>query len=227
MKLITELTEAIDFETQLDEATGKKQHHIHGRFLVAEEQNKNGRVYPMSVLQNAVDKYHESHIKTNRGYGELGHPTGPQINLDRVSHLIVELKRDGNSNYFIGKAKLTDTPMGSIAKGLLDSGANLGVSSRGMGTVEPKNGVMIVQPDFHLATAADIVADPSAPNAFVKGVMENVDWVYDASNDSWYQEKLHETRKQLRTVRMDEIEHNKLAIFEDFVKSLSSKTTLL
>jgi len=227
MKLITELTEAIDFETQLDEATGKKQHHIHGRFLVAEEQNKNGRVYPMSVLQNAVDKYHESHIKTNRGYGELGHPTGPQINLDRVSHLIVDLKRDGNSNYFIGKAKLTDTPMGNIAKGLLDSGANLGVSSRGMGSLESKNGVMVVQSDFHLATAADIVADPSAPNAFVKGVMENVDWVYDASNDSWYQEKLHETRKQLRTMRMDEIELNKLAIFEDFVKSLSSKTTLL
>jgi hypothetical protein len=227
MKLITELTEAIDFETQLDEATGKRQHHIQGRFLVAEEQNKNGRVYPMSVLENAVNKYTESHIKTNRGYGELGHPTGPQINLDRVSHLIVDLKRDGNSNYFIGKAKLTDTPMGSIAKGLLDSGANLGVSSRGMGTVEPKNGVMIVQPDFHLATAADIVADPSAPNAFVKGIMENVDWVYDATNDSWYQEKLYETRKQLRTMRMDEIELNKLAIFEGFVKSLSSKTTLL
>jgi len=227
MKLITELTEAIDFETQLDEATGKKQHHIHGRFLVAEEQNKNGRVYPMSVLENAVNKYHESHIKTNRGYGELGHPTGPQINLDRVSHLIIDLKRDGNSNYFIGKAKLTDTPMGNIAKGLLDSGANLGVSSRGMGSLESKNGVMVVQSDFHLATAADIVADPSAPNAFVKGVMENVDWVYDASNDSWYQEKLHETRKQLRTMRMDEIELNKLAIFEDFVKSLSSKTTLL
>jgi hypothetical protein len=227
MKLITELTEAVEFETQLDEATGKKQHHIHGRFLVAEEQNKNGRVYPMSVLENAVNKYHESHIKTNRGYGELGHPTGPQINLDRVSHLIVELKRDGNSNYFIGKAKLTDTPMGGIAKGLLDSGASLGVSSRGMGSLESKNGVMVVQPDFHLATAADIVADPSAPNAFVKGIMENVNWIYDATNDSWYQEKLHETRKQLRTMRMDEIEHNKLAIFEDFVKSLSSKTNLL
>jgi len=227
MKLITELTEAVDFETQLDEATGKKQHHIHGRFLVADEQNKNGRVYPMSVLENAVNKYHESHIKTNRGYGELGHPTGPQINLDRVSHLIVDLKRDGNSNYFIGKAKLTDTPMGNIAKGLLDSGANLGVSSRGMGSLESKNGVMVVQPDFHLATAADIVADPSAPNAFVKGIMENVDWVYDATTDSWYQEKLHETRKKLRTMRMDEIELNKLAIFEDFVKSLSSKTTLL
>lgn len=227
MKLITELTEAIEFETQLDEATGRKQHHIHGRFLVAEEQNKNGRVYPMSVLENAVNKYHESHIKTNRGYGELGHPAGPQINLDRVSHLIVELKRDGKSNYFIGKAKLTDTPMGNIARGLLDSGANLGVSSRGMGSLQSENGVMIVQPDFHLATAADIVADPSAPNAFVKGVMENVDWVYDATTDSWYQEKLHETRKQLRTMRMDEIEHNKLAIFEGFVKSLSSKTNLL
>lgn len=227
MKLITELTESIEFETQLDEATGKKQHHIQGRFLVAEEQNKNGRIYPLRVLEEAVNNYTENHIKTNRGYGELGHPAGPQINLDRVSHLIVELKRDGNSNYFIGKAKLTDTPMGNIARGLLDSGANLGVSSRGMGSLKSENGIMVVQPDFHLATAADIVADPSAPNAFVKGVLENVEWIYDVTNDSWYQEKLHETRKQLRTMRMDEIEHNKLAMFEEFVKNLSSKTTLL
>lgn len=223
MKLITELTETIDFETQLDEATGKRQHHIQGRFLVAEEQNKNGRVYPMHVLQNAVDKYHESHIKTNRGYGELGHPAGPQINLDRVSHLIVELKRDGKSNYFIGKAKLTDTPMGNIARGLLDSGANLGVSSRGMGSLQSENGVMIVQPDFHLATAADIVADPSAPNAFVKGVMENVEYFYDAATDCWKEEYIDEQKKLIRKLSTAQLTEQRLKIFSDYMNFMVKK----
>jgi hypothetical protein len=177
-------------------------------------------------MENAVQKYIENNINQSRAYGELGHPAGPQINLDRVSHMIVELRRDGSN--FIGKARLTDTPMGNIAKGLLKSGANLGVSSRGLGSLKAnKQGIMEVQDDFHIATAADIVADPSAPNAFVKGVMENAEWVYDASTDSWYQEKLHEARKFLKKMHMDEIEKNKIGIFESFVKSLSSKTNLL
>jgi hypothetical protein len=225
MKLFTELTEDIEYISEAKE-DGSKDHYIHGIFMQAETPNRNGRIYPLSVMENAVQKYIENNINQSRAYGELGHPAGPQINLDRVSHMIVELRRDGSN--FIGKARLTDTPMGNIAKGLLKSGANLGVSSRGLGSLKAnKQGIMEVQDDFHIATAADIVADPSAPNAFVKGVMENAEWVYDASTDSWYQEKLHEARKFLKKMHMDEIEKNKIGIFESFVKSLSSKTNLL
>ena len=225
MKLFTELTEDIEYISEAKE-DGSKDHYIHGIFMQAETPNRNGRIYPLSVMENAVQKYIENNINQSRAYGELGHPAGPQINLDRVSHMIVELRRDGSN--FIGKARLVDTPMGNIAKGLLKSGANLGVSSRGLGSLKAnKQGIMEVQDDFHIATAADIVADPSAPNAFVKGVMENAEWVYDASTDSWYQEKLHEARKFLKKMHMDEIEKNKIGIFESFVKSLSSKTNLL
>jgi hypothetical protein len=225
MKLITELTEQIEYISEAKE-DGSKDHYIHGIFLQADTPNRNGRIYPVEVMENAVNKYIESNINQKRAYGELGHPAGPQINLDRVSHMITELKRSGSD--FIGKAKLTDTPMGNIAKGLLKSGANLGVSSRGLGSLKAnKQGIMEVQDDFHLATAADIVADPSAPNAFVKGVMEGAEWVYDASTGDWYQEKLHETKKNMRKMRMNEIESNKLAIYESFIKSLSSKTNLI
>lgn len=225
MKLITELTEELEYITEAKE-DGSKDHYIRGIFMQAEVPNRNGRIYRLPVMEAAVNKYVESHVKNKRAYGELGHPAGPQINLDRVSHLITDLKKDGNN--FVGKAKLTDTPMGNIAKGLLKSGANLGVSSRGMGSLKPnKAGIMEVQDDFHLATAADIVADPSAPNAFVKGVMENVDWVYDAASDSWYQEKLHETRKQMHKMTMDEIEQSKLGIFESFIQGLSSKKNIV
>lgn len=225
MKLITELTEQIEYITEAKE-DGSKDHYIHGIFMQADQPNRNGRIYPLKVMEKAVQKYIETHVDQKRGYGELGHPAGPQINLDRVSHIIIELKRDGSN--FIGKAKLTDTPMGNIAKGLLKSGANLGVSSRGLGSLkETSKGIMEVQDDFHLATAADIVADPSAPNAFVKGVMEGAEWVYDAATDSWYQEKLHETRKQMRRMRMDEIEQGKFGIYESFIKSLSSRSNLI
>lgn len=225
MKLITELYEDLEYLSEAKE-DGSKNHYIRGIFMQAEVPNRNGRIYKLPILEAAVNNYIDTHIKNNRGYGELGHPAGPQINLDRVSHLITELKQDGNN--FIGKAKLTDTPSGNIAKGLLNSGANLGVSSRGMGSLKPnKQGIMEVQDDFHLATAADIVADPSAPNAFVKGVMENVDWVYNASNDSWYQEKLYETRKQLKRMKMDDIEKNKFGIFESFITNLSSKNRII
>jgi hypothetical protein len=224
MKLITELTEEIEYITEAKE-DGSKNHYIHGIFMQADQPNRNGRMYPLPVMENAVNKYIETHINKNRAFGELNHPSGPQINLDRVSHLIVELKRDGSN--FIGKARITDTPMGNIVKGLLKSGAVPGVSSRGLGSLKERNGIMEVQNDFHLATAADIVADPSAPNAFVKGVMEGAEWVYDASTDSWYQEKLHETKKTLHKMRMDDIEEGKFGIFESFIKSLSSKSNLI
>jgi len=177
-------------------------------------------MYPLNVMQTAVDKYVDNHIKTNRGYGELGHPQGPQINLDRVSHLVVDLQRDGNTNYFIGKARLTDTPMGNTAKGLLDSGANLGVSSRGMGSLKSENGVMVVQPDYSLATAADIVADPSAPGAYVKGIMEGVEWFYD-ENNGWKALEVIEEHKNLVKKNFKQIDEQKaIHMFQSFLKSL-------
>ncbi len=225
MKLIIEQIEELEFITEAKE-TGEKDHYIHGVFLQANKRNKNGRVYPMNIMEQEVKRYMNEIVKNNRAFGELGHPAGPQINLDRVSHMITELKRDGDN--FIGKAKLTDTPMGNIAKGLLKSGANLGVSSRGMGSLKPnKQGIMEVQDDFRLATAADIVADPSAPDAFVKGIMENVDWIYDPVKDTWMEQKLHETRKALKKMSMDELEQNRLGIFESYVKSLVSKSNFI
>jgi len=219
MKLITELFEDMEYITEAKE-NGDKEHYIHGIFLQANRKNRNGRIYPLHIMENEVNRYMNEVVKNNRAYGELGHPAGPAINLDRVSHIITELKRDGDN--FIGKAKLTDTPMGNIAKGLLKSGANLGVSSRGLGSLKPtRDGVMEVQNDFHLATAADIVADPSAPDAFVKGVMENVEWVYDAAKDSWREEKLDNMRKAMHKMTMDQLEENKFAILEGYLNSLA------
>lgn len=221
MKLITELTQQIEYITEAKES-GEKNHYILGVFMQADTPNRNGRIYEKSILENAVNDYIVKKVDSNRAYGELGHPEGPQINLERVSHIITELKFSGSD--VIGKAKITETPMGEIAKGLLKSGANLGVSSRGMGSLTPgHNGIMVVQSDFQLATAADIVADPSAPSAYVRGIMENVDWVYDVSNDSWYQEKLRETRKQLKRMTMNEIEIAQFSIFENFINRLSNK----
>lgn len=225
MKLILEESANFEFITEAKE-DGSKDHYIHGIFLQADVKNRNGRVYPMPIMEREVDRYMNEVVKNNRAYGELGHPAGPQINLDRVSHMITELKKDGNN--FIGKARLTDTPMGNIAKGLLKSGANLGVSSRGMGSLKPnKLGIMEVQEDFRLATAADIVADPSAPDAFVKGIMENVDWIYDPVKDTWMEQRLHETKRSIGKMSMDDIERNKFGIFESYIKSLASKNNLL
>jgi hypothetical protein len=221
MKLITELFETVEYLTEAKE-TGEKNHYIQGIFMQAEEINRNGRIYRLPIMEKEVNRYINDVVKHHRAYGELGHPASPQINLDRVSHIITELKRDGNN--FIGKAKLTDTPMGNIAVGLLKSGASLGVSSRGMGSLKPtKEGVMEVQDDFRLATAADIVADPSAPNAFVKGIMENVDWVYDPLKDTWFEEKLYDTKKKLKRMTMNQIESVQLQVFENFINSLVSK----
>lgn len=220
MKLITELNEHVEYITEASE-NGKKQHYIHGPFLVANEKNKNGRIYEMKILAPEVERYMNEVVRPNRAYGELGHPQGPQINLDRVSHMIVDLVREGSR--FIGKAKLTDTPMGNIAKGLLESGANLGVSSRGMGSLTPsKDGTMMVGPDFKLATAADIVADPSAPGAFVRGIMENVEWIYDPVKDTWLEEKLDNTKKSIQKMSMDEIEYKQLDIFENYISALAT-----
>ena len=219
MKLIREEVEEVKFVSEATES-GDKHYFIEGIFLQANRKNRNGRMYPLEIMESEVNRYMTEVVKNNRGYGELGHPAGPQINLDRVSHIITELKRDGDN--FVGKAKLTETPMGNIARGLLKSGANLGVSSRGMGSLTPnKDGVMVVGPDFRLATAADIVADPSAPDAFVKGVMENVEWLYDPVKDTWHEEKLENVKKAIRKMSMDQIEESKMAVFENYISSLT------
>lgn len=218
MKLITELVEEVQYIAEAKES-GEKEHFIEGIFLQANRKNRNGRIYPINIMEREVDRYMREVVSHNRAYGELGHPEGPSINLDRVSHIITELRRDGDN--FIGKAKLTDTPMGNIARGLLKSGANLGVSSRGMGSLTPrKDGIMEVQDDFRLATAADIVADPSAPDAFVKGIMEGVEWVYDPVKDTWHEQKLDEIKKSVHKMSKSSLEEQKLAIFENYVSSL-------
>ena len=219
MKLICEVLDTKLSLVKEAKEDGKKQYFIEGVFLMGDRPNKNGRIYESKVLAKEVARYTKELIETNRAYGELGHPAGPTINLDRVSHMIKSLRQEGSD--FIGKAKITDTPMGNIVMNLLDEGANLGVSSRGMGTLKQKNGIMEVQDDFTLATAADIVADPSAHNAFVRGVMENVDWVYDAASGSWIAaESLDNTRKSLKRMSMSQIEEHKVHLFEKFLNSL-------
>ncbi len=183
LQLICEIVDDANFicETGKD---GKKSYYIEGTFLQGDIKNRNGRIYPVATLESEVNRYNTEYIQKNRAYGELGHPTGPAINLDRVSHMIKELHRDGTN--FYGKAKITtETPMGQIVKNLLDEGANLGVSSRGMGSLKQSTAGLEVQGDFKLATAADIVADPSAPDAFVRGIMEGVEWIYDIASGGW------------------------------------------
>ena len=175
MKLISESIEDVDYLIEDDE--GKKNYKIRGPFLQAEIKNRNGRIYPMPILEKEVNRYNKEYIQKNRAFGELGHPDGPTVNLERVSHMITALHPDGTN--FIGEAKIMDTPYGKIVKNLIDEGAKLGVSSRGMGSLAPQRGAHVVKDDFYLATAADIVADPSAPNAFVEGIMEGKEWVWD------------------------------------------------
>ena len=176
MKLISESIEDVDYLIEDDDA-GKKNYRIRGPFLQAEIKNRNGRIYPMPILEKEVARYNKEYIQKNRAFGELGHPDGPTVNLERVSHMITDLYADGTN--FIGEAKIMDTPYGKIVKNLIDEGAKLGVSSRGMGSLVPMRGAQVVKDDFYLATAADIVADPSAPNAFVEGIMEGKEWVWD------------------------------------------------
>ena len=176
VKLIAEAVEEVEYITEEKEGGGKN-YKIRGIFMQADIKNRNGRVYPMEVLDEEVKKYNKNFIQQNRAFGELGHPDGPTVNLERVSHMITSLKPDGKN--FIGEAKIMDTPMGKIVKNLMDEGAKLGVSSRGMGSLRQKGGANVVSDDFYLATAADIVADPSAPNAFVEGIMEGKEWVWN------------------------------------------------
>jgi len=176
MKLISETVEDVNYLIEDDES-GKKNYRIRGPFLQAEIKNRNGRIYPMNILEKEVGRYNKEYIQKNRAFGELGHPDGPTVNLERVSHMITALTPDGTN--FIGEAKIMDTPYGKIVKNLIDEGAKLGVSSRGMGSLVPQRGAQVVKDDFYLATAADIVADPSAPNAFVEGIMEGKEWVWD------------------------------------------------
>jgi hypothetical protein len=176
MKLICEVLDEVKLITE-EKEDGKKDFFIEGIFMQADLKNRNGRIYPMPVMEKEVNRYVKEYVDTMRAFGELGHPEGPQINLDRVSHMITELKRDGSN--IIGRAKILETPMGNIARNIMQGGGAVGVSSRGLGSLKEKNGIMEVQDDFTLATAADIVADPSAPGAFVSGIMEGVEWVWD------------------------------------------------
>ena len=217
MKLITELNEEVNFLKENN--SGKPEYFIEGIFIQGEKKNQNGRVYPIEILEKEVAKYCETLVKKNRAFGELGHPEGPTINLDKVSHMIVEIKQDGPN--FIGKAKIMDTPNGKIVKTLIDEGATLGVSTRGMGSLKSRGEFQEVQSDFSLATAADIVADPSAPDAFVNGIMEGVEWIWangilKASTVERYQDIVEEkTRSNSLTPEA------KLSLFEDFLKNLS------
>ena len=222
MKLITELNEEVEYITEKTE-DGKKHSFIIGRFMTCNEQNKNGRLYEKRSIEKEVDRYINEVVNAKRALGELNHPQGPTINLDRVSHIITELKWNGN--YVDGKAKLTSTPMGDIARGLLESGCQLGVSTRGMGSLKESNGVMVVQPDFKLSTV-DIVSDPSGPGCFVNGVMENVEWIYDPIKGTWHEEKLHEIKKVVHKISKRELEEKKMSIFEDYITSLTVKDKL-
>lgn len=227
--LIKELVEDVQYisEDIIDEATGEakgKNYFIEGIIMQSDIKNRNGRVYPKETLMREMNRYNENYVKAKRAYGELGHPAGPTINLDRVSHMFTELREDGSN--VVGRAKIMDTPMGKIVKNLIDEGANLGISSRGMGSLKQnKDGIMEVQGDFMLATAGDIVADPSAPDAFVKGVMEGVNWVYDVASSSWIAanefDQIEEEIRRTAKYSAKELEESASKIFERFIKSLS------
>ena len=215
MKLITELNEEVKFVTEAAE-NGKKEMYIEGVFMQADRQNRNGRVYPFEVLNREADRYINEYVTKGRAFGELGHPAGPTINLERVSHLIKELKAVGSD--FYGKAKILDTPYGNIVRNLINEGACFGVSTRGMGTLVERNGTKVVSDDFYLATAADIVADPSAPDAFVRGIMENKEWVL--VNGCWMEQDIDRSKNLIRKTSSKNLEEAKLKIFEDFIKRL-------
>ena len=214
MKLITEINESIEYI--VEEKNGKKSMHINGVFMMGETKNRNGRVYPHEILMNEVKRYNTEYVDKNRAFGELGHPEGPTINLERVSHMIKELKPDGNN--VIGKAKIMDTPYGNIVKNLIDEGAKLGVSSRGMGSLEERGGTNYVKDDFYLATAADIVADPSAPDAFVEGIMEGKEWVWD--NGVIKEAIISNMKRNIVKAPSKNLDETKLRAFNSFLSKL-------
>lgn len=215
MKLITELMEGISYISEARE-DGKKNLYIEGVFMQYDTPNRNGRIYNRSIMEREVNRYVDEVVSQKRAYGELNHPSGPQINLDRVCHIIEKLELRSNGEV-LGKARVVDTPMGNIVKGLLEGGANLGVSSRGLGSLkEGKNGIMEVQQDFRLVTAADVVADPSAPRAYINGIMENVDWVFNEANGEW----VKQTQKHIHSLSKTQLEEQKIVLFKNFLKTL-------
>tara|TARA_Y100000992_G_scaffold289493_1_gene244109 strand:+ start:1543 stop:2187 length:645 start_codon:yes stop_codon:yes gene_type:complete len=214
MKLISE--EIQDAEYLVEDVGGKKNYKIKGVFLQSDIKNRNGRVYPKQIMMKEVNRYQKEFVDKKRAFGELGHPDGPTVNLERVSHMITNLQQDGSN--FIGEAKIMNTPYGKIVKGLIDEGAQLGVSSRGMGSLEQRNGANYVKNDFMLATAADIVADPSAPDAFVQGIMESREWVWD--NGRLVERDVEAWRKEIRSASSRKLEEKKLEVFENFLKNL-------
>ena len=215
MKLITETIENIEVLTE-DKANGKKDYKIRGVFMQADIKNRNGRVYPVDTLAKEVKRYTNEFINKKRAFGELGHPDGPTVNLERVSHMITSLKPEGKN--FIGEAKVMDTPYGKIVKNLIDEGAQLGVSSRGMGSIQQSQGRNVVGKDFYLATAADIVADPSAPDAFVEGIMEGKEWVWD--NGVLKSKTVEEYKEEIERTKREELATVKSNIFKDFITKL-------
>ena len=215
VKLFSEAVEEVEYITEAKEGGGKN-YKIKGIFLQADIKNRNGRVYPMEVLQKEVSRYNKKFINENRAYGELGHPDGPTVNLERVSHMVTSLTPDGKN--FIGEAKIMATPMGEIVKSLMNEGGKLGVSSRGMGSLNQKNGATFVRDDFYLATAADIVADPSAPNAFVEGIMEGKEWVWN--NGALVEAELVELRRKFDVKKRKRDAKVEALEFAKFLKKL-------
>ena len=215
MNLICELQETVEYEL-IEEGDKPKQYFIEGIFMQSEKKNKNGRVYPLPVLEKEVNRYVKEYVEPKRAFGELGHPDGPTVNLDRASHMITSLVKEGKN--FVGRAKVLDTPNGKIVKCLIDEGARLGVSSRGMGTLKPDKKAQVVQNDFYLATAADIVADPSAPNAFVEGIMEGREWIWD--NGLLKEQDIERARDNIRNASSRELEEVKLSEFKNLLSKL-------
>jgi hypothetical protein len=217
MKLIREFTESVKYLVETPKTGDAKTYFIEGVFLQGEIKNRNGRVYPMEIMKKEVERYTKENIEKNRAYGELGHPDSPTINLDRVSHMIKELKLEGNN--YVGKAKIMDTPYGKIVKSLIDEGANLGVSSRGMGSLRAKSdGTQLVQDDFMLATAGDIVADPSAPDAFVRGVMEGKEWVF--VDGKFVEKDIEQVRKEIAGTNRIALAEAQAIQFANFLKKI-------
>ena len=214
MKLITETIENIEVLTE--EKNGKKDYKIKGIFMQADIKNRNGRIYPVGTLAKEVKRYNEQFINKKRAFGELGHPDGPTVNLERVSHMITSLKPEGKN--FVGEAKIMDTPYGKIVKNLIDEGAQLGVSSRGMGSLQSGSQGNVVGKDFYLATAADIVADPSAPDAFVEGIMEGKEWVWD--NGVLKSMEVEKYKEEIEKTKRAELAEKKASIFKDFLKKI-------
>lgn len=217
MRLITEITE--DVKYVVEDKEGKKNFFIEGIWMQGGIKNRNGRLYPVDILENEVTRYNRDYVAKGRAFGELGHPSGPAINLERVSHMIVGLHREGNN--FIGRAKVMDTPYGNIVKNLINEGACLGVSTRGMGSLKEQDGAMVVQNDFFLASGGDVVADPSAPDAFVQGIMEGVEWIWESG--VLKAQKLEEMRREIQKAPRAKVESIAIKMFENMINSFARK----